>query len=76
METGVSHNKQWLHNVGYFRELLATNAETQPGDHRTVSENRLRSGELTQPGPATGGEGPMTQNSAGSRVHHCADLGL
>jgi hypothetical protein len=24
METGVSHNKQRLHKVGYFRELLAT----------------------------------------------------
>lgn len=27
METGVSHNKQRLHKVGYFRELLATNEE-------------------------------------------------
>lgn len=27
METGVSHNKQRLHKVGYFRELLATNKE-------------------------------------------------
>ena len=27
METGVSHNKQRLHKVGYFRELLATNPE-------------------------------------------------
>ena len=27
LETGVSHNKQRLHKVGYFRELLATNAE-------------------------------------------------
>ena len=25
METGVSHNKQRLHKVKYFRELLATN---------------------------------------------------
>jgi len=23
----VSHNKQRLHNVGYFRELLSTNEE-------------------------------------------------
>ena len=29
METGVSHNKQRLHKVGYFRELLATNQEIQ-----------------------------------------------
>ena len=27
METGVSHNKQRLHKVGYFRELLSTNKE-------------------------------------------------
>jgi transposase len=27
METGASHNKQRLHKVGYFRELLATNKE-------------------------------------------------
>ena len=27
METGVSHNKQRLHKVGYFRELLASNPE-------------------------------------------------
>jgi transposase len=27
METGVSHNKQRLHKVGYFRELLASNEE-------------------------------------------------
>jgi transposase len=29
METGVSHNKQRLHKVGYFRELLSSNAEVQ-----------------------------------------------
>src|SRR4029077_5680482 len=27
METGVSHNKQRLHKVGYFPELLANNEE-------------------------------------------------
>jgi transposase len=27
VETGVSHNKQRLHKVGYFRELLTTNEE-------------------------------------------------
>ena len=27
LETGVSHNKQRLHKVKYFRELLATNKE-------------------------------------------------
>ena len=27
LETGVSHNEQRLHKVGYFREFLATNPE-------------------------------------------------
>lgn len=27
LETGVSHNKQRLHKVGYFQELMATNSE-------------------------------------------------
>jgi len=31
MEAGVSYNKQKLHKVGYFRELLATNPEINDG---------------------------------------------
>lgn len=31
MEAGVSYNKQTLHKVGYFRELLATNPEINDG---------------------------------------------
>jgi transposase len=30
METGVEYNKQRLHKVGYFRELLSTNEEVHP----------------------------------------------
>ena len=30
METGVEYNKQRLHKVSYFRELLSTNAEVHP----------------------------------------------
>ncbi len=29
LETGVSHNKQRLHKVGYFRELISKNEEIQ-----------------------------------------------
>lgn len=29
LETGVSHNKQQLHKVSYFRELISTNEEVQ-----------------------------------------------
>ena len=31
METGVSHNKQRLHKVGYFREMLASHPEVPEG---------------------------------------------
>ena len=31
METGVSYNKQRLHQAGYFRELLATNPDIDAG---------------------------------------------
>src|SRR5262249_48755985 len=31
MEAGVSYNKQKLHKVGYFRELLATNKDIDDG---------------------------------------------
>src|SRR6201988_3075630 len=31
MEAGVSYNKQRLHKVGYFRELLATNPDIHDG---------------------------------------------
>src|SRR3984893_8584797 len=30
METGVEYNKQRLHKVSYFRELLSTNEEVNP----------------------------------------------
>lgn len=31
MEAGVSYNKQKLHQVGYFRELLASNQDIDEG---------------------------------------------
>jgi len=56
METHVSHNKQRLHKVGYFRELLASNQEihenavtaAEPGADRTVPENGIRLGEFSR----------------------------
>jgi hypothetical protein len=30
METGVEYNKQRLHKVSYFRELLSANGEVPP----------------------------------------------
>src|SRR5208337_874125 len=70
METGVSYNKQRLHKVGYFRELLSskrgdpfqypTFAEAQPGDDRPTAENGIRPGEFSATGPAAGRQNPTT----------------
>ena len=38
METGVTYNKQRLHKVGYFAELMATNEDVQD----PVLKERLR----------------------------------
>ena len=85
METGVSHNKQRLHKVGYFRELISNNEEVhenirpllraEPGDDRTVPENGIRSGEFSAAGSVAGREAQAPQNRSRSRTHHRADLG-
>jgi hypothetical protein len=40
MEAGASHNKQRLHKVGYFRELLATNKEVGESIRRLLKLSR------------------------------------
>src|SRR5215472_2053612 len=40
METGVSHNKQRLHKVGYFREMLASNPELPEGIRPLLAVSR------------------------------------
>src|SRR5215467_10309655 len=40
METGVSHNKQRLHKVKYFRELLASNPELPEGIRPLLAVSR------------------------------------
>ncbi len=64
LETGVSYNKQRLHKVGYFRELLATNEEVdesirpllrpEPGDDRATAENGIRPGQFSAARSASG----------------------
>ena len=85
METGVSYNKQRLHKVGYFRELLSTNAEihesirpllkTEPGDHRTTAEDGIRSGQFSTAGSDAGRANQTTQDCSRSRSDYRADLG-
>ncbi len=40
METGVSYNKQRLHKVGYFRELLSSNEEIHSNIRRLLKLSR------------------------------------
>ena len=85
METGVSHNKQRLHKVGYFRELLTTNLEvqknirplleTQPGNDRTFAQNGLRLGDLLATRPSAGQTGQASANHSWSWPNYGIDLG-
>src|SRR6201986_3614944 len=40
METGVSYNKQRLHKVGYFAELMTTNEDTHESIRRVLKLSR------------------------------------
>ena len=85
METGVSHNKQRLHKVGYFRELLSTNAEidqsirpllrVEPGDHRATAEDRIRSGQFSPARSDAGRADQTAQDGSRRRSDHRTDLG-
>ena len=85
METGVSYNKQRLHKVGYFRELLSNSEEVnesirpsvkaQPGDDRPAAENRLCAGQFSAARPTASRPNQTAQDSSWNRTYHCADLG-
>src|ERR1700750_897988 len=47
METGVSYNKQRLHKVGYFRELLSTNREVHDSIRPLLKRSRESMSRLT-----------------------------
>ena len=85
LETGVTHNKQRLHKVKYFRELIATNpeveerypatAQTQPRIDRTVAKGRLRSGQFAGTRSALGATATESQDRSRSRTDHCTYMG-
>ena len=84
LETGVSHNKQRLHKVRYFQELIS-NQEEVPESIRPLlklsretivrCQNGIRSGEFSRARSAPGGKDQTTENGSRSRTHHRADLG-
>ena len=85
METGVSYNKQRLHKVGYFRELLASNEEVDESirpllrlsrrQHRAIAENGIRSGQFAAARSAAGRTNQAAQDRSWSGPDHGADLG-
>jgi transposase len=84
METGVSHNKQRLHKVGYFRELLASNEEVNESIRPLLRVSRdsivrLQKTEYALILPAArssaGRANQTAQDRSWSGPDHCADLG-
>ena len=84
METGVSHNKRRLHKVGYFRELLSSNAEVNESIRpllRVSRDSIVRlqktdtPGQFPTAGPFAGGANQTPQDRSWSRTDHGADLG-
>ena len=85
METGVSHNKQRLHKVKYFRELRATNEEVNESirpllrvsrdTHCAIAENGIRPGQFTAARSSAGRANQTAQDGARSGPHHSVDLG-
>ena len=85
METGVSYNKQRLHKVGYFAELMSTNeevqreytaaAEAEPGDDQPVAEARLCAGQFAGARSATEGAATAAEDGSRSGSDHGPDVG-
>lgn len=68
MEAGVAYNKQRLHKVGYFRELLATSEDIDDGLRsllRMCHETVVRLGKTESADPI--GFGVMSDQGSGER---------
>jgi len=85
MEAGVSYNKQKLHKVGYFRELLATNQDIDegpetvvtavPGDGGAPGENGKCAGAIAGARLFTCGTRGTAHDHSGGWTDHCVDVG-
>src|SRR6266446_562427 len=64
-------------NLGHYRDSRKhpAVAAAKPGDHRTVSENGIRSGEFSRAGSIAGREAQTPQDGSRSGTHHRAHLG-
>jgi hypothetical protein len=84
METGVEYSKQRLHKVGYFRELLSTNAEVHPSirpllklSRETIERcQKTEYALVSSPArPDAGRQDQTTQNDSRSGSDHGTDMG-
>ena len=85
MEAGVTYNKQKLHKVGYFRELLATNQDIDDGlrsllrlcreNGGSVGEDRERFGAVAGAGSVAAETDRTTDDDSRRGSDHGADLG-
>ena len=85
METGVEYNKQRLHKVSYFRELLSTNTEVHPSirpllklSRETIERCQKTEYALVSSLPArscVGRQDQTTQNSSWSGSDHSTHMG-
>ena len=85
METGVSYNKQRLHKVGYFAELMSTNeevqrehtaaAEAEPGHDQPVAEAGLRAGQFAGARSAPEGAAAAAENGSRRGSDYGPDVG-
>ena len=85
METGVNYNKQRLHKVGYFAELMTANedvqrdtaaAEVEPRHDPTVAELDYALVSCAEPRSTAQGTAAEVENGAGRGSDHCAAWAL
>ena len=85
LETGVSYNKQRLHKVGYFAELMSTNEEINESIRPLLKLSRehivraqklgICPGQLAGARSTAGGATEAVENGSRSGSDHRADLG-
>jgi hypothetical protein len=85
METGVSYNKQRLHKLGYFTELISGNEEVDESIRPLLKLSRetivsiaavgLCPGQFAGTRSAAGRAAEAVEDDSWGRANYCTDLG-